>query len=201
MLKDYPRYMARFLVELQLDPETGEILESEKHYAFNLSKIDEYQKYLGYYMVFTSETQLSDLEIVHKYHGLSRIEDSFRITKSDLEGRPVFVRTPEHINAHFLTCFCALTMVRIIQHKILTYQGKDTHNIEGWESGLSADRIKDALNSWQAIYLDKGCYHVNQPKEDLQLILDAFGVNWNLRYPTQANLRQLKYDFDKANSM
>ncbi len=56
-----------------------------------------------------SETDKSDEEIISKYHGLSRIEDSFRITKSDLEGRPVFVRTQEHISAfpdllYFIIC-------------------------------------------------------------------------------------------------
>ena len=58
-------------------------------------------------------------DIINRYHGLSRIEDSFRIIKSDLEGRPIYVWTEEHIKAHFLICFIALTIIRIIQYKIL----------------------------------------------------------------------------------
>ncbi|MDR2956798.1 MAG: hypothetical protein LBU61_01265 [Coriobacteriales bacterium] len=44
-----------------------------------------------------------------------RIEEAFKITKSDIAARPVFVWTPEHIEAHFLTCFIALTILRLIQ--------------------------------------------------------------------------------------
>lgn len=65
--------------------------------------------------------------------------DSFRITKSDLEGRPVYVSSPDHINVHFLVCFIALTMIRLIQYRVLKHLGKSTLNEDGWESGISAD--------------------------------------------------------------
>ena len=61
---------------------------------------------------------MDDLEIIDKYHGLSRIEDQFRIMKSDLNTRPIFVRTIEHINAHLIICFISLLILRIIQYKI-----------------------------------------------------------------------------------
>ena len=129
---------------------------------------------------------------------MSRIEDSFRITKSDLEGRPVFVRNDGHINAHFLICFIALTMIRLIQCKILAFQGKDTINEDGWESGLSADRIKKALLSFQADAMPSGYYRLTRPTVDLQLILRAFAVDGDLRLPTVSELRLLKLSFDKA---
>jgi transposase len=56
-------------------------------------------------------------EIIDTYRGLWEIEETFKITKSDLESRPVYVRDEEHINAHFLTCFIALTILRLIQKK------------------------------------------------------------------------------------
>ncbi len=141
---------------------------------------------------------MSDDKIISKYHGLSRIEDSFRITKSDLEGRPVFVRTPQHINAHFLTCFIALTMIRIIQLKVLTFQEKHTNNTEKWESGLSAKRIQKALLSWKADLLHSGYYRTTQPTEDLKLILDALKIDANLALPTVKELHNLKYSIDHA---
>jgi hypothetical protein len=154
---------------------------------------------MGYYTLYTSEIDKTDEEILQKYRGLSRIEDSFRVTKTDIEGRPVYVRTPEHINAHFLICFTALVMVRLIQFKILKYQGKDTiANSEGWESGLSAERIQHALNSWNATPLNRGYYTVNKPEEDLQLILDAFGIKWDWRLPEEKMLRKLKSEFNKV---
>ena len=153
---------------------------------------------MGYYTIMTSEIDKSDEEIISKYHGLSRVEDSFRITKSNLEGRPVFVRTPEHINAHFLTCFIALTMIRLVQHKVLKHLGKTTDSTEKWESGLSAERIQTALNGWQADLLPGGYYRITKPSDDLKLILDAFGIDGDLRLPGESDLRNLKLELDSA---
>jgi transposase len=197
-LKDKQKKIEKFLVERQVDKETGEIIDTQKHLSIDRSKVQEYLDLLGYYTIMTSETDKTDQEIIRKYHGLSRIEDSFRITKSDLEGRPVFVRTPEHINAHFLTCFIALTMLRLIQYKILKSRNKDTRNENGWESGLSAGRIQAALASWQADALPGGYYRLTKPDNDLRLILDAFGIDGVLRLPGHSDVRRLKFTCDTA---
>ena len=69
-------------------------------------------------MLVTSEIELSNEEIIEHYRGLWRIEESFRILKGDLEGRPVFVHTKDHIEAHFLICFISLVVMRILQYKL-----------------------------------------------------------------------------------
>lgn len=69
-------------------------------------------------MLLTSEMETSDDEIIDMYRGLWRIEESFKVTKSELEARPVYVWTKEHIEAHFLTCFVALTIARILENKL-----------------------------------------------------------------------------------
>ena len=74
--------------------------------------------YDGYDCIITSELQYDEAQIRAAYGGLWQIEQSFRILKSDLYARPVFVRTDEHIRAHFLICFTALLIVRIIQHRM-----------------------------------------------------------------------------------
>jgi transposase len=195
-LKDKQKKIQKFLVEQQVDKETGEALHTHKHLSIDCAKVQEYLDLLGYYTIMTSETDKSDEEIISKYHGLSRIEDSFRITKSDLEGRPVFVRTQEHINAHFLTCFISLTMLRLIQYTILKSQDKDTLNLDGWESGLSAERIQRALASWQADALPGGYYRLSKPSDDLRIILSAFGIDSTPRLPVQSDIRHLKFAFD-----
>ena len=53
-------------------------------------------------MLLTSEMETSDDEIIDMYRGLWKIEESFKVTKSELEARPVYVWTKEHIEAHFL---------------------------------------------------------------------------------------------------
>ena len=93
-LKDKPRKIEKFLKKLEVDPETGEVLDSKTQLTLDLDKLQEYKDLLGYYTIMTSELDKSDREIIDKYHGLSRIEDSFRITKSDLEGRRSLSATP-----------------------------------------------------------------------------------------------------------
>ena len=69
-------------------------------------------------MLLTSEMETSDDEIIDMYRGLWRIEESFKVTKSELEARPVYVWTQEHIEAHFLNCIVALTIARIMENKL-----------------------------------------------------------------------------------
>jgi len=191
-LKDKTKKIEKFLDKIVVDKKTGEVVKSATKLTIDTAKVQEYLNLMGFYTIMTSEVDKSDDEIINKYHGLSRIEDSFRITKSDLEGRPVFVRTPEHINSHFLTCFISLTMVRLIQYKILKYQGKDTKNSDGWESGLSAARIQYALLNWQADPLPGGYFRITKPSDDLALILNAFSLDFVLPISTISQLRSLK---------
>jgi transposase len=195
-LKDKQKKVEKFLAKTEVVKDTGEIVDTKTLLSIDQTKVEEYKALLGFYTIMTSEIEKTDHEIIQKYHGLSRIEDSFRITKSDLEGRPVFVRTPEHINAHFLTCFIALTMIRLIQYRVLKNLGKDTLNENGWESGVTADRIKEALGSFQADALPGGFFRLTEPNEDMNLILDSFGIDANLRLPSTKTLRNLKKSFD-----
>lgn len=197
-LKDKPRKIDPFLKKMQIDKETGEVIDTGTHLSIDTEKVQEYVDLMGYYTIMTSETGKTNEEIISKYHGLSRIEDSFRITKGDLEGRPVFVWTPEHINAHFLICFIALTMLRLIQHRILKHQGKNTLGLDGWESGLSASRIQQALNRWTADALPSGFFRLSKPEDDLRAILRAFGLDADLRFPDVKTLRSFKLRFDSA---
>ena len=61
---------------------------------------------------------LSDKEIRDIYKGLWKIEETFKITKSELETRPVFVWTDESIEAHFLSCFVSLLIIRLLEQKL-----------------------------------------------------------------------------------
>lgn len=196
-LKDKQRKIEKFLDKMEVNRETGEVLDTDTQLSLNMGKIREYMDLMGYYTIMTSETEKPEMEIINKYHGLSRIEDSFRIIKGDLEGRPVYVRTPEHINSHFLICFIALTMIRLIQYKVLKSQGKATLDEDGWEAGISAERIKKALSSFQAEALPGGYYRFTKPTEDLRLILGSLGIFADLKLPSVGELRQFKYSFDK----
>lgn len=61
---------------------------------------------------------MSDIEMREVYRGLIRIEDTFKISKTEFDSRPVFVHTNDHIDAHFTTCFTALVLIRLLQAKV-----------------------------------------------------------------------------------
>lgn len=69
-------------------------------------------------MIVSSEFDKTPDEIIDIYRDLWRIEETFKVTKSELDARPVYVSRKEHIEAHFLTCYIALVLSRILQHKL-----------------------------------------------------------------------------------
>lgn len=106
----------KYINNIKFDKKTGEI-PTGTNLSLKLDKIKEEEKYDGYYSIVTSEKELCDKQIRDIYKGLWEIEESFKITKSNLETRPVFVWTKEHIESHFLTCFVALVLIRLLEQK------------------------------------------------------------------------------------
>ena len=81
--------------------------------------IDRDLKLAGYNLLVTSETRMRDRDIYETYHNLWRIEESFKIMKSDLDARPAFCQKEETIKGHFLICYLTVLLERILQFKIL----------------------------------------------------------------------------------
>ena len=175
-LKDRQRKSQEYIKVLDIDKKTGEVIKTDKLIVFLDEKLEKYKETLGYYSIVTSEIEDDDKEIINRYHGLSRIEDSFRIIKSDLEGRPIYVWTEEHIKAHFLICFIALTIVRIIQYKILKYENKSTLNVDGWEQGITVEKIKQALNNFKACSDKNGTCLISTPDIQIEKIIKSLGM-------------------------
>ena len=107
---------AAYVLNIAYDKKTGEIREKDgKALLLDESKISEEERFDGYYAIVTSELHMTDSEIIDAYRGLWEIEETFRITKSDLAARPVHLQDYDHIDAHFLICFISLVIIRIIQ--------------------------------------------------------------------------------------
>lgn len=85
----------------------------------NQAAIDKDLELAGYNLLVTSETQMTDQDIYCTYHNLWRIEESFKIMKSDLDARPVFLQKENTIKGHFLICYLTVLLERIFQFKIL----------------------------------------------------------------------------------
>lgn len=86
--------------------------------SLNQDKIDEDLKMAGYNLLVTSETQMPAKEVYRVYHGLWKIEESFKIMKSYLDARPVFLQKETSIYGHFTICYLALTVLRLLEKKV-----------------------------------------------------------------------------------
>ena len=116
--------------------ENGEVADTVNR-SIDYEKAKEDAKFDGYFAIVTSELDYDYSKILEVYSGLWRIEESFRITKSQFEARPIFVRTQKHIEGHFLICFISLLLIRMLQLKM--------------NYSLSAERIIEALNTSMCI--------------------------------------------------
>lgn len=100
----------------------GEKTEGKVKVEINETAIENAKKLAGYNMIVTSETHMDASEIYAAYHNLWRIEESFRIMKSQLDARPVYLQKRETITGHFLICYLAVLLTRILQIHILKDQ-------------------------------------------------------------------------------
>ncbi|MDD3338537.1 MAG: IS1634 family transposase [Lachnospiraceae bacterium] len=96
--------------------------------AINQDAIDKDLKFAGFNLLVTSEIEMPDVDIYQIYHNLWRIEESFKIMKSDLDARPVFLQKEETIKGHFLICYLTVLLERIFQFKVLE-NAYSTHDI------------------------------------------------------------------------
>lgn len=106
-----------YLKEVPYEEETGEIREDiRKSYRIDEEKIQKEAMFDGYFCLVTSELEYDERKMRKTYGNLWKIEQSFRITKSDLEARPVYLQLDERIRAHFFICHVALLILRLMEH-------------------------------------------------------------------------------------
>ena len=182
----------KFIKKDLLNTKSGEVLKSNDLKAMiDYDKVNKYKSSFGYYQIVTSELDMDDKKIIETYHGLSRIEDQFRVMKGDLETRPLYVRTNEHIYSHLLICLLSLIIIRIIQNKIVNHL--KINNDKNWNMGLSGARIQNALNKWTISELTNGYYRFNDIDDlDLKLILESFNINIPNKLFRMMELKNLK---------
>lgn len=146
----------KYLEQYLIDKETGERKLLHPFLDIDYEQVELDAQFDGIHVLVTSEIDMSDEEMMKNYAQLYQIEDCFRITKSELRTRPIYVRKKEHINAHFLTCFLALVLLRILQYKT--------------NYTLSTHRIIEALQSALADPLGKGYCKVHANEDFIELL-------------------------------
>ena len=167
---------ANYVKNLKFIKSTGEIADTS-NLVFDVEKQKEEEKYDGYYSIVTSEENLSDIEIRNIYRGLARIENTFKVTKSTLESRPVYVWTPEHIEAHFLTCFVSLVIVRLLEEKL----GRE----------FSPDKIINSLKNYTSSNIEHDIYLQNNYDNIIEKIDEIYNLNLDKKYRTLSEIKKI----------
>lgn len=165
-----------YVQNIAFDKSTGEIVEG-RELVLDEEKIAEEEKYDGYYSIVTSELEMSDHEIRDTYRGLARIEETFKISKTEFESRPVYVWTNEHIEGHFATCFTALVLIRLLQAKL--------------GSRYPIGKTIESLRKYNCTQIDNTLYQFVYYDEILEECGKIFDLELNNRYRSKEQIRRL----------
>jgi len=138
--------------------------------SFNEKQVEIDEQFDGYYGIETSDKSLSPQKVIDIYHGLWKIEESFRVLKSNLEARPIFVWTEASIRGHFVLCYLALVIERYLEYKL---KQRNTF--------ISTEKIQEALNSAKITVIkkpgsNKEYFLKNQSNDDYEIIEKALGM-------------------------
>jgi hypothetical protein len=167
------RGAAKYVQVEQADPATGEVEESRPVLSLDEVKLEDDAALDGYWLLHTSRTGASDQELLADYAQLWQIEDAFRVTKTELHARPVYVRTPEHIEAHFAICFLALLAVRWLRNRL----------------GMPVGQIADRMAELSVSDAGDGYWLVNRTRAWGQ-IDRALGIDTDKKWMDVAELRR-----------
>lgn len=111
------------------------------------------------------------------YRGLAKIEDTFKVSKTSIKSRPAFVWTKESIEGHFLTCYLALVIIRLLEIEL--------------DHKYSVDRMIDSLKKYNCTHLDKNIYKFLYKDEIIDDISKVFNVDLNKKYKTRESIKKL----------
>ena len=182
------RSSARYAKDVPVVRATGE--KAQHNWVLDEARVEADAEMDGYYCIITSEQDWSEREVIEAYRGLSRIEESFRVLKSTMGARPVYVWTAPHIEAHFLTCFVALTVMRLMQADVERATG----------SRPSAQAVADGLANMTGHRLDANAYLFDHRTDLTDALCSCVGIDLSRRVMTRGQMRQVMADVRKPRS-
>ncbi len=168
---------ASYVANIEFDKETGELVENGQMLFLDEEKIKQEEMLDGYYAIVTSELDEKDERIIDIYHGLWKIEESFKITKSTLDARPVYLSKKEHINAHFFICFLALVIARILEIRL--------------NNKYTINKILDSLRSVSCSHMDANHYLFDYADEVTDDINEVFGLDIGRKIMTLGEIKKV----------
>ena len=174
---------AKYVKNMVVDEATGEVLTPKQKPYFDEEKLKEEEKYDGYYVIVTSEQEETDERILEIYRGLWQIEEAFRVCKGDLETRPVYLSKQERIDAHFLICFIALVIARLLAR----FLGNE----------FSVGKIAESLGKASGSFMDRNWYVFDYADDVTLAVHEKMGIDLGRKYMTLGEIRKLIGDTKK----
>lgn len=174
----------RYAKDVPVVRETGEA--ASHNWVVDEERIAADEAMDGYYCIVTSEQEMDDRDVIDAYRGLWRIEESFRVMKGDLGARPVYCSTESRIRAHFLVCYVALLVMRLMQ--------LDTGR------KYSAAQISEALAGVTGHLMDRNLYLFDYRTDLTDELAGAVGIDLSRQVLTRGQIRSIMADVKKPRS-
>lgn len=176
-IKKGPNDIRRFLKNTSSDT---------ANYVLDMDKIHEEEKYDGFYAVATNLDD-SAKDILAVAQNRYKIEDCFRIMKTNFDARPVFLRKPERIRAHFLICYTALLIYRLMECKL---DDNLTH--------VTTSNLIKTLRNMNVVNMDDMCYKsIYSGSQALDALERCFELQLNRKYYRPSDLNKIVKKFSK----
>ena len=182
----------------------GEII-TDSNFVLDIDAIKKAELYDGYYLIVSSETKLSNDEIIKIYRGLWEIEETFSIVKGILKVRPVFAKTLEGIHAHMLICFTSLLILRILQKNTLlkTLSNEQIESIEKANKRKKKHKINykkiveypitqicDFIRNYNVLVIDDN-YYTTEYNDLIPFIEERFSIPLDRKILTKQNIKNI----------
>ena len=193
----------KYFAKEAFDPKTGEVFTQAKLTRYlDEEKIRADERLDGYYLICTNvvgteegeprfkgssrfrddnmlqlNRPVTALDIIGMYRGLWKIEETFKITKSQLRARPVFVRKEEHIEAHFLTCFISFLLLSLLEKRL----GEE----------VAASRLVESLRKAQLVEVKPDVYSSAYCDTVIKRIGKALTLDLTRKNYSKSGLREL----------
>ena len=147
--------------------------------TLNQAAVEDDLKLAGFNLLVTSETDKSAQEIHNTYHNLWRIEESFRIMKSDLDARPVFVQKENTIKGHFLICYIAVLLERIFQFYYL-------------KNEFGSETIYEFFRNFEIAKGENKCINLTAKNDFIVALAQKTGLPIDILLLSETQLKQIR---------
>lgn len=170
---------AKYVLFKAKDKRSGELTDDNVIPVMNEQAILRARQLAGFNLLVTSEVDMSDQKIYDVYHNLWRIEESFRVMKSQLDARPVYLQKKDTITGHFLICYLTVLLTRLLQFKVLN-------------NNYGSEEIFDFMHSFKVVKLSEYKYiNISKGSPFISDLTSSMGLPFNRYFLKRSDITKM----------